>query len=115
MTQDILCLTQRYLNQQADTYTQSDYDILVDVINHHTQLYHIQQSPIISDYEYDQLFDVCKTIESDHPERLCLDSPTRRVGSDFAESIIHEFEIRYYYMGVETRHITNAAKIVARQ
>jgi DNA ligase (NAD+) len=66
MTQDILSLTQHYLNQQADATTQSDYDILVDVINHHTQLYHVQQSPIISDYEYDQLFALLKKIESEH-------------------------------------------------
>lgn len=85
MTQDIISLTQHLLTKQADTYTQSDYDILIDVINHHTQLYHVQQSPIISDYEYDQLFDVCKTIESDHPNRLRLDSPTHRVWSDIQD------------------------------
>jgi DNA ligase (NAD+) len=81
----ILQQTNDLIKQSAETYTQRGYDILVDTINHHTDLYHLQQAPIISDYEYDQLFALCKTIESEHPDRLRLDSPTHRVGSDIQD------------------------------
>jgi DNA ligase (NAD+) len=81
----IIQQTNDLIKQSAETYTQRGYDILVDTINYHTDLYHLQQAPIISDYEYDQLFALCKTIESEHPDRLRLDSPTHRVGSDIQD------------------------------
>jgi DNA ligase (NAD+) len=81
----IIDQTNILLQTSADQYTQDQYNLLVDVINHHTNLYHLEQSPIISDFEYDQLFDVCKKVESNHPSRLCPDSPTHRVGSDIQD------------------------------
>ena len=93
MSQTIINQTHTLLQTTADHYTQDQYHLLVDVINYHTDLYHKYQNPIISDYEYDQLFELCKTIESKHqsilgeidPHRLRLDSPTQRVGSDIQD------------------------------
>jgi DNA ligase (NAD+) len=73
------------LKVAPDHYTQDQYNLLVDVINHHTDLYHKSQAPIISDYDYDKLFDLCKSVESKHHDRLRLDSPTQRVGSDLQD------------------------------
>lgn len=86
---DIVNLTNRYLTIQAEQLSQSDYELLVDVLNHHTHLYHAEQAPIISDYEYDQLFALCKTVESTHPEWKRADSPIQRVWSDIQDGFVH--------------------------
>ena len=42
--------------------------------------YYIEQSPTLSDAEYDALFRELKKLEEEHPELAAADSPTRRVG-----------------------------------
>ena len=54
---------------------------LTKKINHHNIQYYVYDNPIISDYEYDILFRDLQKLESDHPEFICIDSPTNRVGS----------------------------------
>jgi DNA ligase (NAD+) len=39
------------------------YQELIDCITDHNHLYYIESDPIISDFEYDQLFDYLKKIE----------------------------------------------------
>jgi DNA ligase (NAD+) len=46
----------------------------------HNRLYHVLDSPQISDAEYDRLFREALEIESRHPEWVTPDSPTQRVG-----------------------------------
>lgn len=43
--------------------------------------YHVLDAPLISDSEYDQLFERLKTLEKAHPEYLAPDSITQRVGA----------------------------------
>lgn len=81
----ILEQTTTLLQTPADQYTQDQYNLLVDVINQHTDFYHKEQKPIISDYNYDQLMDMCRNLESDYPSWLRADSPSHRVGSDIQE------------------------------
>ncbi len=50
-------------------------------INYHNYRYHVLDSPVISDYEYDQLIKELKQIETDHPEWITLDSPSQRTGA----------------------------------
>lgn len=54
-------------------------------INFHLYQYHVLDSPVISDYEYDQLVAELAQIEADHPEWITPDSPTQRVGAQPAE------------------------------
>src|SRR6476469_1586398 len=49
-------------------------------IEHHNELYYQKESPEISDYEFDQLLERLKKLESEHPELITPDSPTQRVG-----------------------------------
>ncbi|MCY1153491.1 MAG: NAD-dependent DNA ligase LigA [Sphaerochaetaceae bacterium] len=44
--------------------------------------YYIDSNPLVSDMEYDRLFDRLVTIERENPELKLDDSPTQRVGSD---------------------------------
>lgn len=49
-------------------------------INYHNNLYYNQDSPEISDFEYDRLLRELETLEAEHPELQTPDSPTQRVG-----------------------------------
>ncbi|PKB68419.1 MAG: DNA ligase (NAD(+)) LigA, partial [SAR202 cluster bacterium Io17-Chloro-G3] len=59
---------------------------LRDEINHHTHLYHVLDSPIISDSQYDSLIRELRDLEEAHPELLTADSPTQLVGAVATES-----------------------------
>ena len=54
-------------------------------INYHSYLYNTLDQPEISDFEYDQLFNCLKSIESEHPELITPDSPTQKIGSQISE------------------------------
>ena len=59
---------------------------LREVIRYHDYKYYVQASPVISDYEYDQLFRALKSLEKRYPQIITPDSPTRRVASDITGS-----------------------------
>ncbi|OGO26604.1 MAG: DNA ligase (NAD(+)) LigA, partial [Chloroflexi bacterium RBG_16_52_11] len=63
-------------------------DRLRQEINFHNYRYHVQDSPVISDYEFDQLMQRLRQIEEDHPEWITSDSPTRRAGASPAEKFV---------------------------
>ncbi len=54
-------------------------------ILYHNKRYYNEDSPEISDYEYDMLLRELENIESEHPELMTPDSPTQRVGGEAAE------------------------------
>ena len=54
-------------------------------IRRHEDLYYVQDSPEISDLEYDQLLSKLQALEVAHPELITPDSPTQRVGGRPAE------------------------------
>lgn len=55
---------------------------LKENINHHNHRYYILNDPIISDKEYDVLFQALKDLEDSNPEFKTKDSPTQRVGGN---------------------------------
>ncbi len=55
---------------------------LREQLSYHNYRYSVLSSPIISDAEYDAMFDELDAIEKAHPELITPDSPTQRVGSD---------------------------------
>ncbi len=50
-------------------------------INRHNYLYHVLDSPEITDAEYDRLFDELVRLEKQYPELVTPDSPSQRVGA----------------------------------
>src|SRR5438552_5024395 len=54
-------------------------------INHHNYLYFVQDSPEVTDAEYDRLMQELRAIEAEHPELQSPDSPTQRVGAGPSE------------------------------
>ena len=53
---------------------------LREEIELHNYKYYIENNPIISDYEFDQLLKKLERLESDFPDLITPDSPTQRVG-----------------------------------
>lgn len=49
-------------------------------IERHSDLYYQQDAPEISDFEFDQLLERLKILETENPELVTPDSPTQRVG-----------------------------------
>lgn len=65
---------------------QARIDRLSRELLHHQYLYYVLAEPVISDAQYDQLFDELQGLEAAHPELAWENSPTRRVGSDLDNS-----------------------------
>ncbi len=57
-------------------------------LHFHNYRYHVLDSPVISDGEYDRMLHELKQIEDDHPELLAPDSPTLRVGGDVSDAFV---------------------------
>ena len=55
---------------------------LSDLLRRYQKAYYVASRPLVSDLEYDKLFDELVRIENEHPELKSPDSPTARVGSD---------------------------------
>jgi len=60
--------------------TYEEYIQLVEEIIEHDKRYYVFNNPVISDYEYDQLYKKLKQTEKEHPDWTVDYSPTQRVG-----------------------------------
>lgn len=54
---------------------------LVTVLTEHAIRYYVDDSPVITDYEYDMLFRELLDLERAYPEQILPDSPTQRIGA----------------------------------
>lgn len=52
---------------------------LIELISHHDRKYYVEDSPEISDYEYDMLLKELSELEAEHPDLMLPYSPTQRV------------------------------------
>jgi len=59
--------------------------VLRRAVNYHSYRYHVLDSPVISDSQYDALYSELAALEEAHPELITSDSPTQRVGEEPAE------------------------------
>jgi DNA ligase (NAD+) len=64
--------------------TKEDLSVLKEVLTYHERKYYIEDSPIISDFEYDTLYRQLSAIEEANPELITPDSPSQRVGTDLS-------------------------------
>ena len=65
---------------------------LRELLRYHSNKYYVEDSPEISDYEYDRLYRELQELEAAHPEYDDPASPTRRVGGvalDKFEKVTH--------------------------
>ena len=59
---------------------------LREQINEHNYHYYVEDSPIISDAQYDRLLNELADLEQKHPDLITPDSPTQRVGAEPLEA-----------------------------
>ena len=57
---------------------------LRELLTEYQKAYYVTGRPLVSDLEYDRLFDELLLLEKEHPELRTPDSPTQRVGSDLS-------------------------------
>jgi len=91
---------QWFIKQHPNPWKISEKDIhdfyiqLIDGIVDHNHLYYIENKPIISDKEYDELFDYLKKIEEYFPRIITSNSPTQWLVGQISEGFKkaeHEF------------------------
>ena len=73
-TQQLQSLTKKLLKNPADV------SALRDVLRFHEHRYYVLNDPLVSDFEYDQLYKALEKIEAENPNIITPDSPTQRVG-----------------------------------
>lgn len=78
-------LTAFYLEGKMADNPMIDIDNLIAVIKYHQQVYYTENKSIISDLEFDSLFNKLLEIEAEHPLLVRADSPSKQVGSDHTE------------------------------
>jgi DNA ligase (NAD+) len=54
---------------------------LRELLNAASTAYYVEDEPIMSDAEFDRLYDELQALEEEHPELVTPDSPTQRVGA----------------------------------
>ena len=52
------------------------------ILDEANRRYYVENSPTLTDYEFDMLLKELEALENEHPEYMSADSPTKRVGSD---------------------------------
>src|SRR5436190_6708042 len=71
---------------------QKEIKHLTEKVNHHNNLYYLENRTEISDYDFDQLLEKLIKLEEQFPQLKLPDSPTQRVGG----TITKEFKTVYH-------------------
>src|SRR3989338_4307258 len=58
------------------------YKLACQILKEHNFLYYQNESPVISDKEYDDIFDLTKKFEQKHPDLIDPDSPIQKIAVD---------------------------------
>lgn len=74
-----------HLEQPSREAAESVMRDLRDAIIYHEWRYYVLNDPVISDFEYDQLFKRLEELEILFPEMVAPDSPTQRVSADLTQ------------------------------
>src|SRR5688572_4480886 len=79
--------------QAAAAAAREEIQQLRQALDTHNYHYYVLDAPLVSDAEYDRLFQRLQELEAQYPETIAPDSPTQRVGAaplpEFAE-VRHE-------------------------
>ena len=85
--------SKKILEANITAPTQTEVIALQKNLRFHEWCYYVQNNPLLSDYEYDQLYKKLEAWESLHPEWRPKDSPTQRVANDigfeFGKTVAH--------------------------
>jgi DNA ligase (NAD+) len=86
-TQQLQKLTATLAKKKAaDAVNKKEIEDLRNVLRFHEYRYYILNDPLISDYEYDQLYKALEKIEKENPNLVSADSPTQRVAKGLTKA-----------------------------
>ncbi len=71
----------KLLTEKESTDIQKELTRLKTLLNKYSNAYYTYSESLVSDFEYDQLFNKLLQIEDEHPELITFDSPSQRVGA----------------------------------
>ncbi|MBL7731065.1 MAG: NAD-dependent DNA ligase LigA [Chitinophagaceae bacterium] len=84
--------TREYQKQTADLLKKAgkgisanEIEALRHVLRFHEHRYYILNDPLVSDFEYDQLYKALEKLEAENPSLIKPDSPTQRVAKDLTK------------------------------
>jgi DNA ligase (NAD+) len=79
-TRALQMLTAEFIKKQkAGAVTKKEIEKLRELLRFHEYRYYILNDPLISDFEYDQLYKTLEKIETENPGLVTGNSPTQRV------------------------------------
>lgn len=79
-TKELQKLTNELIKKKSSgSIKDKDAGLLKDALRFHEYRYYILNDPLISDFEYDQLYKELEKIENGNPALITADSPTQRV------------------------------------
>lgn len=82
------------MTHQSDIARMRELETLLEHYNHQ---YYVENSPEVSDFEFDKLLRELQDLEAKYPTEATPNSPTRRVGSDLTsefESVEHRYPMQ---------------------
>ena len=79
-------------------------------LHHHNYLYYVQNSPTLSDQEFDLLMRELQDLEAKHPEVYDPNSPTQRVGSDLSTGFT---QVRHRYPMLSLANTYNEQEVAS--
>jgi DNA ligase (NAD+) len=86
-TQQLQKLTTVLIKKQsAGSITKKEIEDIRNILRFHEYRYYILNDPLISDYEYDQLYKVLEKMEIENPRLVTADSPTQRVAKGLTKA-----------------------------
>lgn len=83
---------------------------LRELLHKYNNLYYVQNAPVISDIEFDQLMHELIDLEEKHPELYDPNSPTQRVGSDLSKGF-EQAEHRYPMLSLDNTYNEQEVRI----
>src|SRR5262249_32261111 len=78
--------TSSFFKELEKGVPENKIESLRNVLRFHEYRYYILNDPLISDYEYDQLFKALERIEAGNPKLVTADSPSQRVAKGLTKA-----------------------------
>jgi len=70
-----------WLKAGSKKINKDNIEELRSVLRFHEHRYYVENDPLVSDFEYDQLYSILDQFEKQNPNLVTKDSPTQRVGA----------------------------------
>ncbi len=85
---EIQAFTKNWFPNQNNAILLEDIAFLRNTLRFHEYRYYVLNDPLISDFEYDQLYNQLIALEKANPALVTSDSPTQRVGNSLNQQFI---------------------------